>query len=601
MKCKDCQLACYDLIDRSLSTSAEAEVMAHVRGCPQCRAFLEAEGRRMRVWPRLLGVAAKGMSLPPDASERVFHALEVSRGDGLRHRMMRWRENRFSPASFRWLAFAASVLVAVGLGLGTCLTKDCFPGAKGNAWTENAADVAMPAIRVVNQKRTQGLDVPRTLPGLVTLESGEVVVRLQTGVELALVGPAKVDVQNGLRVYLEQGQLLARVPHWATGFTVWTRELEIRDLGTVFGVQVCEDASDVFVFKGSVQVNEAGFGEWGRKTSGPGVGVCAAGEGVRAVSGESPAKIAADWPEAKRMFGTVQAGRAFHNPSKALKTASRIADLWAERYRPGSNLVAKKAGIGNGIPLEKTPWARTSAPQQEVSDMNKSSVAAIVSAAAVVAGAGSSGATSAPIQVDTSPGGSQHWHMVFTRDVALRWDWNAAATHAELEISGMDGSFTTNFTSVVSNCQWRAFSPDMPSAEDVYDLKMTFYNGSDVVVGVLTSRLAVVTAAFGRTVVVPATAASAWTKVRGNVVIPYDAGWAAADAGAANGRIVIAKAGGMTQTNALSGAAGHFGWKLKNSDWGCGTFNLALTFRGTESEWDATLMRSADGTILGVR
>ncbi len=231
----------------------------------------------------------------------------------------------------------------------------------------------------------------------------------------------------------------------------------------------------------------------------------------------------------------------------------------------------------------------------------KTTSAAAVLAAATMMGAGISGATSAPIQVDTSFGGSRHWRTVFTNDVVLRWDWNAAATRAELEINGMNGSFSTNFTSVVSNCQWRAFASNVPSAEDVYDLELTFYNGSDVVVGALTSRLAVVTAAFGQTVVIPSTSAQEWTKVRDNVSIPYDAGWAASTAGAVNSRIVIAKTDGTSQTNALSNAAGYFGWKLKHGGWGHGTFDLALTFPDAEGEWDATVTYVPGGTMILMR
>ena len=78
-----------------------------------------------------------------------------------------------------------------------------------------------------------------------------------------------------------------------------------------------------------------------------------------------------------------------------------------------------------------------------------------------------------------------------------------------------------------------------------------------------------------------------------------DAGWAEATCGAATGQLVIAKAFGVTQTNALASAAGFLGWKIKRSEWGYGTFNLALTFPGTVTNaWDATLVRQADGTMI---
>lgn len=460
------------------------------------------------------------------------------------------------------------------------------------------ADSVLPAVRLVSQKGVKGLDLPETLPGTLRLESGEVAVRLMTGVELILIGPVEVDAENGLQVFLARGKLLARVPHWATGFTVRTRELEIYDLGTVFSVQVNEGVSDVFVFKGSVQVNESGGSKWGRETSGAGVGICEAGEGVRAVSGACPEKIAADWPEAQALFGGVQAERAVHDPAKTMGTAMRIADLWAERYMPGANLAAKQMKIGNGIPFKKTAWVRTAAPEQETASMEKINSSAILAATAVMLGVGTGGAISAPIQVDAAPCQNKHWSTVFTNEVPLRWNWNAAATRAELDIAGMGGTFVTNFSSVTSGYLWRAFDGTVPSREDVYDLTLTFYNGGDSVVGVLTSRLAVVTAAFGETAVNADPSDAKWETVRTDAVIPYDTTWAAATADAVASRLVVAKTGGAIQTNALSDASGYFGWKLKNSGWGHGTFDLALTFPDAEGVWDATVTYVPGGTII---
>jgi len=598
MTCETCQLACYDLLDRSLCEKDERDVLAHIERCPQCRAFLEEEGARMRTWPRLLGIAAREAALPPDAAERVAHALEVSHVKGaLRLSKGGWA--RIFQRNHHWTALASSLLVLAGIGgavlwkTGTGMTEVCLNRTA-------ACESSVPAVMLVSQKNVKGLDLPETLPGTLRLESGEIVVRLQTGVELTLIGPADVEVRNGLRVAMERGRLLANVPHWASGFTVRTRDLEVCDLGTVFSVAREDDVSDVFVFKGRVQVSESGCGDWGLETTVAEVGICQAGEGVRAVSGERPAKIATDGPEAGKLFGSVQGGLAVRDPAKALATATRIADLWAERYMPGSNLVAKKMRIGNGILFQNKAWVRASVPEQEGNNMNRASAAAVLTAA-VMMGVGTTGATSVPIQIETSPGFSRHWHTVFTNEVGLKWEWCAGATHAELDIRGMNASFATNFAGVTSNYLWRAFTTSSPSVEDVYDLHLTFYNGSDAVVGTLTSRLAVMTAAFGKSAVIPSTAASGWTKVRNDVVIPYDATWAAATANAASSRLVIAKVGGSTQTNAMPDAAGYYGWKLKNSGWGYGTFNLALTFPGMAGEWDATVTRPVDGIMIRVR
>ena len=232
--------------------------------------------------------------------------------------------------------------------------------------------------------------------------------------------------------------------------------------------------------------------------------------------------------------------------------------------------------------------------------MKTTGAAAVLTAAAVMMGAGPSGAVSEPVLVDLSPQyDNGRWTTVFTNEVPLQWDWPATAASAELNIAGMNGSFVTNFTTVTSNWLWRAFASDVPSAEDTYSLTLTFKNSGSAVVGALTSRLSVVTGAFGETPVDPDPSGPKWAKVKENVLIPYDAGWTEATADAAVGQLVIAKVGGAVQTNALADAAGYYGWKLKHGDWGYGTFNLTLAFPGTVTNvWDAALVRPMDGTMI---
>jgi len=82
-------------------------------------------------------------------------------------------------------------------------------------------------------------------------------------------------------------------------------------------------------------------------------------------------------------------------------------------------------------------------------------------------------------------------------------------------------------------------------------------------------------------------------------VLPYDGLWNTATVAATVSQLVIAKEGGMTQTNSLADASGYLGWKLGQSEWGIGTFNLALTFPGTVTDpWTATLTRLPAGTVI---
>ncbi|HRR35433.1 MAG TPA: FecR domain-containing protein, partial [Kiritimatiellia bacterium] len=115
-------------------------------------------------------------------------------------------------------------------------------------------EARQPALQIVRRSQDALLELPDALPGRVCLVTGLAVVKLASGVELSLLGPSSLEVCDTMQVRLASGRLLADVPLHAVGFTVQTQELELWDLGTVFGVTVSNGVSDVFVFQGSVQV-----------------------------------------------------------------------------------------------------------------------------------------------------------------------------------------------------------------------------------------------------------------------------------------------------------------------------------------------------------
>ena len=229
----------------------------------------------------------------------------------------------------------------------------------------------------------------------------------------------------------------------------------------------------------------------------------------------------------------------------------------------------------------------------------KNTVAAWVAATLLLTGAEAFATPSGQVLVDGDLR-SAHWTTVFTNAVNLAWDWSTNATKAQLDITDISGTtYTTNFTKdVASNYIWQVFASDVPEEEDVYILTLTFRTAGDVIVGALTSRLAVVTGAFGAAAIDAVEASRAWQKVDKNVVIPYDASYSTAATNAASAQLVIAKQGGAVETNTFADVAGYYGWKLRNSGWGYGTFGLLLTFTGTTSEWSATLTRLPDGTMF---
>ena len=501
-----------------------------------------------------------------------------------------------------WWKVAAAMAVMLG-GAAVWRAEDAGRAEKSEVRMEKPRSSVPSPVTMVEWKGASGLELPGELPGRIVLAKGQVKVRLPSGVELTLLGPLELEAEErGMDVSLAKGRLVAWVPPRASGFTVRAPGLTAWDIGTVFSVEADAEGGSLFVFKGSVQALDG---------AGGGVDICEAGEGVRAMAGRTPFKVAAEGEAGERLFKAVRGYAAVAEPQKALDAARQIGELWMAKYVPEEasrvrEAARRQAAMRNApkkVPFTKTAWVRPSALRQEedTSNMNKSGAAAVLTAAAVMMGTERAGATSASVFVDTSPCHNRGWMTVCTNEVPLMWDWPASATHAKLEITGMNGSDVTNFTEVTSNCLWRVCASSIPSSEDVHTLALTFYGSGDAVVGALTSQVAVVKGAFGKTAVISAAESTSWPKLKENAVIAYDAGWTAATAGAANSQLVIAKQGGMTQTNALADASGYFGWKVKRGDWGYGTFNLALTFPGTEGEWDGTLVRVPEGFMFSVK
>ena len=456
---------------------------------------------------------------------------------------------------------------------------------------KGSAAFSFPTVRLVAQKNVRGLDLPETLPGMMRQESGETVLQLRTGVEMTIIGPSSLNIRSGMQVVLESGQMLANVPHWATGFTVYANNLEIYDLGTVFCVQADRHSADVFVLKGRVQVNET-LQEWGEELCGEDVGLCEAGEGVRALAGEAPMKFASDWPAAKELLGTVAGRSVTTNTAFAMKIAKQIENLWVERYMPAENVGATNTLSAHALAFRKTAWVR---PVKSLSPCARKECSLVD-----LLSEGASGTTSEPVQVESSSyGDDRRWSTVFTNEVPLRWDWPLSATSAKLEIVGMNSAAMTNFTPETSFYVWRPFAGRVPSAEDIYTLDLTFYNRDKEAVGLLSARLAVLTGSFGQTVVDLRSANQAAVFTKRSAIIPYDASWTAATVGASGSVLSVKTSRKVMQTNRFSGTSGYYGYKL--NDFGSGAFEWTLSFPEVEGAWDAKVSWSLGGMIMSLR
>ncbi len=94
-------------------------------------------------------------------------------------------------------------------------------------------------------------------PGLFSLAEGIATVRFQSGAEVTLEAPTKLEILSAMSCRLLEGSITAEVPPSAHGFSVETPDLKVTDLGTRFGVTASSTGnSHVFVFKGEVELND---------------------------------------------------------------------------------------------------------------------------------------------------------------------------------------------------------------------------------------------------------------------------------------------------------------------------------------------------------
>ena len=152
----------------------------------------------------------------------------------------------------RWLVPLA---VAASLALIALLTRSRSPwhstvGSGPIATISNASGAILFA-----GGRAASAAIGSTLrAGGLDLRNGLLELTYPSGVVLVLESPARFDLRNATSVRLSDGNLSARVPDGARGFTVETPSARIVDLGTEFGVSAGAASSEVHVFKGEVIV-----------------------------------------------------------------------------------------------------------------------------------------------------------------------------------------------------------------------------------------------------------------------------------------------------------------------------------------------------------
>ncbi|MDA3924254.1 MAG: SUMF1/EgtB/PvdO family nonheme iron enzyme [Kiritimatiellae bacterium] len=178
-------------------------------------------------------------------------------------------------------------------------------------------------VKVVQAKADKGLQLPQAVPGKASLKEGMARIRMASGVEVAMVGPVSLVIQDAMQIRLLEGRVVTYVPPRAIGFRVYAPQLTVCDLGTVFGVTALTNRTDVFVFDGRVKVMD---------DTGKGIGLCAAGEGVRTETGKWPVKIGRYEGEAERLFAATGGDAAIDDGMKACNLMERIIQGGWDRF-----------------------------------------------------------------------------------------------------------------------------------------------------------------------------------------------------------------------------------------------------------------------------
>ncbi|MEL7497438.1 MAG: FecR domain-containing protein [Planctomycetota bacterium] len=155
-------------------------------------------------------------------------------------------------------AVAAASLAAVALFIVTILNL----GDRESQTTDNSTNAGTPVARLVTSLDTTWRDIdpaPGAFlgKGIFHLESGIVELEFNRGARITVRGPSSFELKSTDLMHLSSGNLVARIPEEAIGFTIETDKAEVVDLGTEFGLSVGDGGqTEVHVIEGLVEVFE---------------------------------------------------------------------------------------------------------------------------------------------------------------------------------------------------------------------------------------------------------------------------------------------------------------------------------------------------------
>ncbi|GAA5494935.1 hypothetical protein Rhal01_01101 [Rubritalea halochordaticola] len=221
------------LVDNQLTKEEHAQLELHLLNAPDARAqYLEY----MDMQNLLLLEMEKKDHILKDAP-KVINIDNVVR-------MQRKRSVRIATLS------AVAVLILTGIILGLLATDKntpplAFQTSAGTQYTlthSSEADADTSAKTMHHGSRLQ-------------ISQGVVEFTFESGVKAIILAPADLTLYNDKTVSLKEGNAWFQVPKGAEGFTVKTKQMDVVDLGTEFGVLSSPQYPDeVHVLRGKVQI-----------------------------------------------------------------------------------------------------------------------------------------------------------------------------------------------------------------------------------------------------------------------------------------------------------------------------------------------------------
>ncbi|MEL6105855.1 MAG: FecR domain-containing protein [Planctomycetota bacterium] len=153
-------------------------------------------------------------------------------------------------------AVAAASLAAVAL----FVLMRWAPDDRGTSPAVASAVTGVPVARLVTSLDASWRDIDPSPgafleKGRFRLDSGIVELVFNRGARVTLRGPSSFELKNTDVLQISSGNLVARIPEEAIGFTIVTDEAEVVDLGTEFGLRVGNGRqTEVHVIEGLVEV-----------------------------------------------------------------------------------------------------------------------------------------------------------------------------------------------------------------------------------------------------------------------------------------------------------------------------------------------------------